>query len=135
MSFFTYSHTGTNIGKTKNTSVSGANLNLCEVDTEYPSLKQSSIPRHLCVCTQSKKASQTTTTDKLSNKETSDQHNPSKNSSTQNSKIAKEGTELIDLFQYTQDEDINDKLYKKRRYQLTTTNDFNDDNENRDNTN
>jgi len=105
--------------------------NLCEINKEYPSLKQSSIPRHLCTSTKPLKTPESMNIHKLLNKITSEEHEKDSN---KQSKDNKEETEIIELFQYQQQEEINNKLYRKCRYQLTDSKNNNDDEE-RDNRN
>ncbi|CAF1338058.1 unnamed protein product [Rotaria sordida] len=110
------------------------NPNLCETSTEYPSLGRSLAPRHLCTCVKPK-ISETIHVEKLSNKEdVSQHHDQHEQNSKENSKNAREQTELIKLFQYKQQDELNDKLYKKYRYPLRRAK-GNDDDEEKDNTN
>ncbi|CAF1007019.1 unnamed protein product [Rotaria sp. Silwood1] len=106
------------------------NQNLCEISNEYPSLIRCVTPRHLCTCVK-QKISGKTHIDELSNKEIDQHSKQNEKDSKENSKNAKEQIESIELFQQ---EEINDKLYKKRRYQLRRTKDYDDDKE-KDNTN
>jgi hypothetical protein len=103
------------------------NPNLCEINEEYPSLKSSSMPRHLCTNTQSLKMPEHISINKLSNIITSEHQEKNSN---QHSKNVKEQTEVIELFQYKQEEEMKNKLYRKCRYQLPNSN----DDEERDNT-
>ncbi|CAF1329617.1 unnamed protein product [Adineta steineri] len=92
------------------------NRNLCEISSEYPSLKQPLPPRHLCTCTKSSIVPQKTIIQKLSDQTTTEHHGRNSNSS---SRVSHEQIESIESFQ---DDEIN-KLYKKSRYQLTKRND------------
>jgi hypothetical protein len=107
------------------------NPNICEIDKEYPSLKQSPIDRHLCTDTKPLKPLESININQILYVIPNQQH---KNDSNQNSKIVKEETEVIELFQYQQEEKIKNKLYRKRRYQLTNSSD-DDKEEKRDNIN
>ncbi|CAF2765117.1 unnamed protein product [Rotaria sp. Silwood2] len=109
------------------------NTNLCEISTEYPSLIRSLTPRHLCTCVKLK-MSETIHIDKLSNKKLAQDHDQNGKDSKEHSKTIREPTELIKLFQYKQEEEINDKLYKKCRCRLRRIM-GNDDDEEKDNTN
>jgi hypothetical protein len=99
------------------------NPNLCEINLEFPSSKHPLAPRHLCTCTKSEKSSGCTHVDKLSANVTSEHHE-------HKAKDSKSEKDEIQLFEYKPEEI---KLYRKRRYQLTRTNDTDDENE-RDNT-
>lgn len=109
------------------------NPNLCETSTEYPSLKQSLTPRHLCTCVKSK-TSDSIGFDISSNKITNQSHDHQHKDSSKDSEKAREQTELIKLFDCEKQEEINNKLYKKRRYEYIRTT-GNADNDKQDNTN
>jgi len=90
------------------------NQNLCEASLEYPSSKHPSTPRHLSTCEKaSTKPESSTTIHKLLNQTTTELHE-------KDSKTSREEIEVIELFP---DEKINNKLYKKSRYQPTRRND------------
>jgi hypothetical protein len=106
------------------------NQTLCEINREYPTLKQSVPPRHLCTST-TKSVSTTghVSTNKLLNTVTTEHHEKDEKEHLKNEK---EETELIELFQHKEEDEINNKLYKKHRNQWAMI----DDNEDkRDNTN
>lgn len=106
------------------------NSNFCEINPEYPSLNVKLMERHLCTNIKPLKTAQSSGINKILNTTTTtDQHE-------KNPKNTEKETEVIDLFQYQQEEEEihnnKNKLYRKCRYQLTNSN---NDEETRDNTN
>lgn len=117
----------------QNLSLLKKNLNLCEINTEYPSLmKQSTMSRHLCTTEKIVKHVEANNTDKLSNKVTTEHQEKESN---KHSKDVPEQTEIIELFQYKEEEERNHKLSRKRRYRRTDQSVDDNDNNQRDNTN
>lgn len=106
--------------------------NLCEVSTEYPALQESLAPRHLCTSIK-REPSPTIRVDKLSHNRVNQKHEQHIKEAKTSSKHIEEQTEIIKLFQFKQEEAVNDKLYKKRRSHLTKTIN-NDENNNTDST-
>ena len=94
------------------------NINLCEINNEYPLLKQrSSIPRHLCTSIQTVKVAVPISMNNLSTRVMTE--HPEKDS-----KKGKDQIEVIELFPEEEE-----KLYRKTRAR------FNNIDEGRDNEN
>jgi hypothetical protein len=109
------------------------NTNLCEINNEYPLLKSYSIERHLCTSTSTKplKIPASINISQLLNRIITQQQQQQQKDSNKHLKNSREQTEVIELFKYQQQEETDNKLYRKRRYKLSN----NEEDEKRDNTN
>jgi hypothetical protein len=111
------------------------NTNLCEINNEYPLLKSYSIERHLCTSTSTKplKIPGSINISQLLNRIITQQQQQQQQQKDSNKhlKNSREQTEVIELFKYQQQEETDNKLYRKRRYKLSN----NEEDEKRDNTN
>ena len=105
------------------------NTNLCETNREYPLFNRSTISRHLFTGDdKSGKLPERTSIEKLVNQMTTEQQTKDSN---KQSKHIQERTEVIDLFQFKQEEELKNKSYRKRRYERRTDR----DDDERDNSN
>lgn len=103
--------------------LSKKSLNLCEINAEYPLAKPVSIPRHICTYDPKKSVKSTpieTTTPVAT-----------KNSDLDGRKIKsndeKDEIQVIELFLSEQSMDMQEKLYRKRRYERKWTADSDDE--------
>ena len=86
------------------------NTNLCEINREYPCLNKSSHQRHLNTNFEPLKSPGHVNVEKLLEKITSEYQE----GNNKHPKTVKDQTEIIELFP----EEINEKLYRKCRYQI-----------------